>query len=448
MTRRMPPAPQPRAVLAAALATAVALAGCTEHPHGEENTTAPTATFATVPDAAEEEPLEIGDALTTATVWTGAKDASDLSAVVSGDLVVLGGRGPDGVDEMRVLDAARRTTLWTARSAGLGLGTGAVLATDLPGSTFVGGSGDDRVLYVSYGVRDCPPGGDCTDWETRSAGVVAIDAARHTVKWKRTLRERDPDRDGISPGAARAIGVAGEILVADVVDAYPWKPGIASEVVGLDSDTGRVRWRATGHLGGYAADGTVVTTTLARGRDPIDDRAVATGLVGLDPATGTPVWRTPLPEPARIQLLTGTARFALAVAEDTGRGYLLDARTGALVRRLGDNNADCQVREAEVVCLDAAENHLKVVDLGDGTQSVVPTPRLTRRLFGDDGSASYVALDETQLVLDRDGKILSDKVTSSILAAGDGFVVRAGDTSDPSNPTASGPASLVHVVSR
>ncbi|MEI2777079.1 MAG: hypothetical protein V9G19_14150 [Tetrasphaera sp.] len=101
------------------------------------------------------------------------------------------------------------------------------------------------------------------------------------------------------------------------------------------------------------------------------------------------------------------------------------------------------------MCLNGTEDHLKIIDLADGTQASVPTPRLTRRLYADDGQRSFLAADRSSFVLDRAGEMVAadDIPSAAVLAIAGSVLVRAADPSEPTGEPLGGPITIARIGS-
>lgn len=446
-----------RLAVASALAALTLASGCDGPPSDDASYPTPVGTYSTVPPPQDSPtPPPVGDALVMETLWTGAKELSSVRAIVAEDLAVITGGGPGDATQLLVVDTRRGALLWSSDQVALDLGRNAVLATDRRElRVHLARRGASRIVLVPFGIEGCFPHTSCRVRFTSAAGLAAIDARRHTVLWTRVLQTSDGERP-ISDAGAGVIGVDGETVVVDLAQSGPDLVRTGNEVVALDLGSGAVRWRARGHSVGYVAGGAVVTTSLVKEeKDATATWADVSGLVALEAATGNRLWGTPIPDLGKIAFLSGNERFAVAVARNDadlsrdGRGYLVDARTGTIVRRLGDGNDGCRAGGGEVACLNLISDGVKVIDLEDGSQSLVPVPSTAVQLWAGDGARFYLAGRDDSLVIDRSGAIVSDEVpAAAVLAARGDVLVLAAALEDPLEQADEGPVSVVRVSSR
>jgi outer membrane protein assembly factor BamB len=266
-----------------------------------------------------------------------AFDPQILRYVFASDTVLIEGV-EGGQGRVSVLDAATGDSLWTAAGSsrlGLGAAGSAVpLLTDDP-------SGSIRLRYIDLRTGQ-------TVWSTSApAGTMVLPAAVGDHREVGAYLEVRPD--GVtrlldqSTGAVMATGQVGSIalpgtqmglqllVVGHNLVVLRNLDGFSVSVTAYQLSDLRQRWqRVGGYTAGHATDcGPVVCVALVQ----------ASGVVGLDPATGTTRWQASGYWEASLiaadRLLAHRAAFGGVGVLGRSDG-ILDAYTGQLLVDLGD----------------------------------------------------------------------------------------------------------------
>lgn len=414
------------------LATAaLVVGGCSD----DSSDASPTTARAALPWEPIEEPatlpmLAIGDE----PLWTGDKlDFAAWYDVQFHDTVavVTGTRDPGTTDQgIAAVDANTGRTMWSVHAFGnLSGGRGAQLWQ--VGDATVVDDDDGGSVVVTYQsercaatIRRCPAGEPTTDeW-----GVAALSMHDGSVKWMHAITpavSEKSDRAGVLDDLAppKLITIADDAAIVH----GPIKTGTnavdeayATGIIAIDPATGTRLWDAPRTTADTVVGGTVIAARRANEND-----AGTTTAVALDVSTGKPRWELDVP-PSHILAANSDAAVLDSGDPDAPLREVVALSDGSTIATFDELTPACIAGESMIACLTLTPDNTRHLTTYVGND---PEPRTSTREI--DGRTPEMVLDDyvilssstsgrdTEVAVDRSANVLSEPLPGRVVTASD-----------------------------